>query len=138
MTLFQPETTDTGFQLFTPAMFAECPVWAKDDCEHLIPIGFSDPLPMDRGPFHVAVELVTPRGTRWPGCMCMDSHFAAVFLADQSVYTDSALPMRADGLDLLRKNAGTGDPLFPLAFDTKYRFEGRPYFAGHFTSGGES
>jgi hypothetical protein len=114
-------------------MFEESPVWAEDEFERMEPLMQYDPLPEDRPQLYVSVTFTTPGGARLPGCVSAPTtHFAAVFIAGESIYLNALLPPNQEDLQLLRQAVAVDDPIFPLAYKTAFHYAGEPALEGEF------
>jgi hypothetical protein len=115
-----------------PAMFDECAVWAGEYDEGFVPVFNHDPLPEDAGNLYVRVEFVTPDGVRLAGCVSTPArHFAAVFVGREAFYFNAAVqPLKSEIQDLKRLVPELKDDIFPLRYETSYRFAGQPPIAG--------
>jgi hypothetical protein len=117
------------------AMFDECPVWAGEYDEGFSPVYNYDPLPENLGNLYVKVEFVTPGGVRLAGCVTTPArHFAAVFVGRDAFYFNARVrPLDAEVDALNRLVPELRRQIFPLHYETKYRFTDQPPLVGSFT-----
>jgi len=115
----------------TARMFDECPVWEGSYEDGFSPVYKHDPLP-DDCELLLKVEFVTPGGSRLPGCVSSPSdYFAAIFLPEVVVAFNALLQPTPQEIEAMRRHVPQG-ALFPLRYETTYRFAGKPPIAGTF------
>ena len=122
------------------AMFDDCPVWAGEYDEGFSAVFNYDPLPQDLGTLYVKVEFVTPGGVCLTGCITTPArHFAAVFVGLQGFYFNARLrPLESEIAGLNRLVPELQGQIFPLRYETTYRFASQSPIAGSFTVPGGS
>lgn len=122
------------YQLVTPALLAQCPVWSRGDDEQLYPVDDYEPLPHDRGELYLKAELTTPGGVKLAGCILLPSlHFVTLFVGDDAFYFNRLIAPAASDLERLNRLVpALGGSIFPLRYVTPFHYDGEPPISGEF------
>ena len=132
----------------TQAHFDEYPVWTwaetswEEDEDLVCPVLQLDPLPYDEGDLFIKADIWTPTGLHFLGNVSLavgDGVYAIEFALDGKDYGfnlhifhhmkdvgEQSLAELREALDDINAQ------IFPLRYETKYRFEGKDLIAGIF------
>jgi hypothetical protein len=129
------DSSSRNNNLVNEKMFDVSPVWVGDPDEGYEPVFAYDPLPEDVVDLILHVQLVTPTGIPLKGCVSAPArHFAAVFVGGRAFFFNAWFRPLASTMDELNALVPEArGQIFPLRYQTNYRFAGQPPIAGVFT-----